>query len=315
MTLPSNSPGPIQLLNLGNVVTAGFRLYGANLKPYLRIAAVATFWVVLPFLALVPLTVFLASSSNNAGLIVLLSLVWLVLLSYCFAHYLAESALISRLVYSELISQPEPIAAARSVTNSRLWAFFRVALLMGLITLGLVLATYITLTIVLLIPAIFLASAMGSIGASPNGAMFLAIGVLGFVTVIVFLLILLWFGGRLAINELPLAIEPDVTAARSIGRSWNLTAKNAWRVISILLVATLIMLPIQGLVQLLFMLLQAALGSFLPSFVIGTLSLILVLLSNIVIIPFWQAIKAVIYYDLRSRREGLDLTLRRQEPI
>jgi hypothetical protein len=26
--------------------------------------------------------------------------------------------------------------------------------------------------------------------------------------------------------------------------------------------------------------------------------------------PFWQAIKAVIYYDLRSRREGLGLQVR-----
>ena len=28
------------------------------------------------------------------------------------------------------------------------------------------------------------------------------------------------------------------------------------------------------------------------------------------LIPFWQTTKAVLYYDLRSRREGLDLQLR-----
>jgi hypothetical protein len=28
------------------------------------------------------------------------------------------------------------------------------------------------------------------------------------------------------------------------------------------------------------------------------------------VMPFWQSIKAVIYYDLRSRREGLGLQLR-----
>ena len=35
--------------------------------------------------------------------------------------------------------------------------------------------------------------------------------------------------------------------------------------------------------------------------------------SGAVVLPFWQAIKAVIYYDLRSRREGLGLKLRDYE--
>jgi hypothetical protein len=34
------------------------------------------------------------------------------------------------------------------------------------------------------------------------------------------------------------------------------------------------------------------------------------LLGNIFIMPFWQSLKTVIYYDLRSRREGLGLQLR-----
>jgi len=28
------------------------------------------------------------------------------------------------------------------------------------------------------------------------------------------------------------------------------------------------------------------------------------------VLPFWQAIKAIIYYDLRSRKEGLGLQMR-----
>ena len=40
------------------------------------------------------------------------------------------------------------------------------------------------------------------------------------------------------------------------------------------------------------------------------LGFIIGLLSNILILPFWQAVKAVIYYDLRSRQEGLGLQLR-----
>ncbi|WP_287239347.1 MULTISPECIES: hypothetical protein [unclassified Okeania] len=46
--------------------------------------------------------------------------------------------------------------------------------------------------------------------------------------------------------------------------------------------------------------------SFLLGYAIG-------LLGNVFLLPFWQAIKAVVYYDLRTRREGIDLQLRKQD--
>jgi hypothetical protein len=36
------------------------------------------------------------------------------------------------------------------------------------------------------------------------------------------------------------------------------------------------------------------------------------ILSGALIMPFWQVIKAVIYYDVRARREGFGLQLRDQ---
>ncbi|NEP06180.1 MAG: hypothetical protein F6K34_15915, partial [Okeania sp. SIO4D6] len=39
---------------------------------------------------------------------------------------------------------------------------------------------------------------------------------------------------------------------------------------------------------------------------------IISLLGNVFWLPFWQTIKAVVYYDLRTRREGMDLQLRKQ---
>ncbi|BAZ86107.1 hypothetical protein NIES806_23170 [Dolichospermum compactum NIES-806] len=38
--------------------------------------------------------------------------------------------------------------------------------------------------------------------------------------------------------------------------------------------------------------------------------LLSLLIGGTFVMPFWQSIKAVIYYDLRSRREGLGLQLR-----
>jgi hypothetical protein len=37
--------------------------------------------------------------------------------------------------------------------------------------------------------------------------------------------------------------------------------------------------------------------------------IVIMLFLNIAVIPFWQTVKTVIYYDLRSRREGLGLEL------
>jgi hypothetical protein len=34
-------------------------------------------------------------------------------------------------------------------------------------------------------------------------------------------------------------------------------------------------------------------------------------ITTALIIPFWQSIKAVIYYDLRVRREGMGIDLRK----
>nr|WP_290221056.1 hypothetical protein [Trichocoleus desertorum] len=46
------------------------------------------------------------------------------------------------------------------------------------------------------------------------------------------------------------------------------------------------------------------------AFVISLLILGLSFVSGAIVMPFWQALKAVVYYDLRSRREGLGLKLR-----
>jgi uncharacterized membrane protein (DUF485 family) len=34
--------------------------------------------------------------------------------------------------------------------------------------------------------------------------------------------------------------------------------------------------------------------------------------SGALVTPFWQAMKAIIYYDLRSRKEGLGLQMRKR---
>lgn len=101
---------------------------------------------------------------------------------------------------------------------------------------------------------------------------------------------------------------------------------HAWRLQVIILIASLITLPIIVLAMIPFafgigyFVTLALSGGTEPSIDVSNtfwmlifLGLILLLLANVLVTPFWQAIKAVVYYDLRSRREGLGLKLRDRE--
>jgi hypothetical protein len=50
------------------------------------------------------------------------------------------------------------------------------------------------------------------------------------------------------------------------------------------------------------------------SFLIVFLGMFLGIVGATFMMPFWQAIKAVIYYDIRNRREGLGLQVRDSHP-
>jgi hypothetical protein len=311
---PSGSPSLIELLTVGNVVTAGLQLYRFRLKTYLGIAAIAVLWILLPFLVLIPIVIILINNSGNTPALWLLIPVWLLMLFYGLARSLSEIALISRLAFGELINQPETVRIARRHTQSRMWGFLFVTFLVAIILTGIAIGLYIVLSIASVVIFLPLGLFGQTLGTSP-----LTI-VVGVVLGIAFLLLLAtamsWFFARFAIAEVPLAIETGIGASTSVGRSWNLTQGNAMRTLLILWVASLITIPIQAFIQICITLIQVVLGQIIaqgsPIF-ISLYALILyglVLLSSILLIPFWQSVKAVIYYDLRSRREGLGLRLR-----
>ncbi len=112
-----------------------------------------------------------------------------------------------------------------------------------------------------------------------------------------------------------------MSAGDAISRSWKLTKSYEFKIMAILTVAGLITLP---LISLALIPLIAALLS-LPSLIINApsvspnigllfglvfLSILLFLIVGVFTNPFWQVVKAVIYYNLRTQTEGLGLTLR-----
>jgi len=99
MTANLSSPSPIQPLSIGNVVSAGLRLYRSHLKSYFQLALKAYLWILVPV--------------------------------YGWAKFYAIAALISRLAFGELVNQPESVESGRRYVNSKLWQFLITALLMG----------------------------------------------------------------------------------------------------------------------------------------------------------------------------------------
>lgn len=268
------SPNPMQPLSIGNVVTAGVRLYRSNLKTYLKLAASAYLWVLVPI--------------------------------YGWAKYAAISGLISRLAFGELVNQPESVSTAHSKIMPRLWSFFRIAFQVG-ISLFLV---YIGLTTV----ALVLAGIVGGIVGTVLGGSSSLTTIIVITTILasaIILLGLLWFYSRWIIAEVPLAVEENINGGESVARSWDLTKSFMWRIQGIVLVTFVVSLPIvilfSYLPQLLLLPLERGSSAYI---IVYLITFIISLVGGVLVMPFWQAIKAVIYYDLRTRREGLGLKLR-----
>lgn len=323
MALSSDPQGSIRPLSAGNVVSAGLRLYSSHFSQYFGVAMVATLWILLPIVLLVLLVGFFAVVQDYYALLGLLIPAWIVLLLYCSGKYLAGSAAISRLAYGDLIHHPESARNANRYTQSRLWGFVAIGLLLSLLYAAIAFGFYFVVVVV----AIVLLVVLGGFAVLQGGGTFeqalgnnplvaASIGLLVLAAIVCAILLFSWLSARVVVAELPLAIESEMGASRSIGRSWELTQKHAWRIVLILFITFLITLPLQILVQIISSVLQAALTVTIPpdsalfTGVTLLISYIIGLASGVFLLPLWQAIKAVIYYDLRSRREGLDLQLR-----
>lgn len=262
-----------QSLSVGNVVTAAFRLYRSHLKQYIGISFKAILWALIPI--------------------------------YGWAKLHCLNALIARLAFGELVNQPESLNNARHEIKPRLWNFLLAQILVGLIAYPLNIIHSIAVNV------------FGSV-LSDRAGLFLFINVLMF---LLYLSAYLWLYSRLFIPELPLAIEGSMSAGDAISRSWKLTKSYEFKIMAIITVAGLITLPLLSLASIPFI---AALV-ILPSLIINDnsvsssiglffglifSSLILFLIVGLFTNPFWQAVKAVIYYDLRTQKEGLGLKLR-----
>jgi hypothetical protein len=281
---------PLPLLSAGNIVTAALRLYFLRFKQYFKQSVLAHLWLLIPF--------------------------------YGWAKYLARQAMISRLVFAELMHQPEQIAIARQRTNARTWSLVGVQL--GVMIAMIVGFLFALLVIFFLILFIALASlVLGSRISPTNPWPWFIYPIVIFIYVFI-PVVLNWVYARCVVAEVALAIESNMTMMKSLRRSFSLSQPilNTFRIQGILLVGFAITIPIfffgsyfpfallLTLFGMILRLIQSPLSEssteiMIPIFIYG-----LFIFASILMMPFWQSLKAVLYYDLCNRREGFMLNLR-----
>lgn len=305
---------PVGTLSIGNVVTTATTLYKSNFKRYFQVSLRATGWL----LAIVGMAVVGAimiggifGLTNSWLFTIPIGLGLVVGSLYFLAKYATDRAVICRLAYQDLIDAPETVAVATGQLIPRTWGFLRLG---WLLSFYLFLVAAIAYILIAILAGIIVG--VGSYLKLPieNPFVILVIVLLIIGLILLWIAIVVRYYAYWFIAELPLAIEQTRSANFSIGRSKQLS-KGATRRIALIMTLTFLMiLPIN------------VVGS-IPSFIGQTMlaipdsatqggggllvfiGFLLNLLGELFIMPFWQAIKAIIYYDLRNRREGGDLTI------
>jgi hypothetical protein len=313
-----NNSDLVGTLSIGNVITTSTTLYKSNFKRYFQVSLRATGWgiaIVLVTVVAVVLGGFLFGLTNQWLVTIPVAIAWIGATFYFLAKYNTNRAVICRLAYQDLIDAPETVQAATQHLQPRTWAFLGLSWLLALylslvsVISIIVLAIGWSAVVTLVIYGLKLSLETFWVG--------LSLGLLMIGLFLVWIAILVRYYAYWFVAELPLAIESNISANFSIGRSKRLTTAAAGRVVLIITVAFLMTIPINLIGNM-----PSFIGQIMTSPGVSTdptaqiiggglilVGFILNLLGELFIMPFWQAMKAIVYYDLRNRREGGDLII------
>lgn len=234
-------------------------------------------------------------------LLALKAVFWLLVPVYGWAKFFALTALISRLAFGELVNQPESIPSGERFVNSRLWQFLFEKLLLTLLFSVVVIGLGIIFFLISGLLSSFLIQ-LGSFVAAAVSFLLISVAVIAVSVGFSFAM------SRLNLVEVGLAVEENVDSISAISRTWKLTEGYGWRIWLIYFVWSLITIPVQMVMQVLLQIILV-LSRSLPF--VSTITFIALIVSTIaLLLPLYQTITAVIYYEIRSRKEGLGLKLR-----
>ncbi len=305
MTNRATSGGPIKL-SVGDVITASLRIYRDHFKPYLLVSLQGYLWLLPAGVITAGVVAVLAALERAvneialAGMIVAAIAFLLVPWGYCLGKLVALQGVLARLVFFEVGEQPETVAAAKIQLMPRFWRFLWISLLSSLIFFLFFIPIGLGYGILI---GFF---AWNFAGGDPTIAATIALILLMIAWTFISFYIYIWAFARLALVDVCLAMEPTLSPTKAIGRSWALTKGYVLSLQLIFFLAFLITLPLSAFTNI------GTMGTVILGIDQTWGSLIdipLGLIVSILIVPFWQAIKALVYYDLRTRKEGLNLSL------
>lgn len=267
---------PTEPLTVGNVVSAALRIYRDRFSTYFKLALTTYLWLFIPI--------------------------------YGWAKFAMLSGVISRLAFGEVREKPESIRDVVRELEPRMWSFFGAGLLTILIYLG----VFIGASILFAIPGFIIA------GGSQSSPIISVIGLILYLLLVAFIIIIyIRLSSSFFIIEVPLAVENDLKATSAISRSWQLAQGFFYRIQVIILLAFLITIPL-FIISSIF----HRISEFLLVTTFGKNTYLLMLLyitMNIIpgafYLPFWQIVKAIIYYDIRTQKEGLGLELHSHQDL
>ncbi|BAZ28434.1 hypothetical protein NIES4074_08670 [Cylindrospermum sp. NIES-4074] len=284
MSENSNPQYSLQQISVGNIVNLGVNLYRAHLKQYFKLSLIAHLWLLVPI--------------------------------YGYAKFYALAALISRLAFCELIGQPESPKIARSKIKNQLLKFLLTGIFVTLIPLIQTFGVLVLFSVIYALLNLIFDLRNLTLPGNIDYLIFIRIGYF-LIFIVVYILLPLWFYSPLFLTDLPLVIEDNVSLSQTIKQSRQLIKKSRKRIISIILVSFLITLPTIIIIWIVVRLFLTLVLPIFPKLILsnsllfGTLfPIFLSFINGVIFMPMWQAIKAVVYFDFISQREGWGLNLR-----
>jgi membrane-anchored glycerophosphoryl diester phosphodiesterase (GDPDase) len=315
---PPPKPGliPLRPLDLGTLLGAAFRVLRRNPRPTFGASLLIQGASTVLLLAVVGLVGWAtlgridSSTSDDQGTIVAGS-IGIIGLSSIIPVFLsiAASALLQGIIVIEVargaLGEKLTFRQLRRLAKGRIWAIIRWSLLLVLLfaLAAAVLAAIITVFVV----------SLGAVGVAIGILLGLAFGIGCFVA-------FCWLGTKLSLVPSAIMLE-RLTVRQAIARSWRLTKGSFWRTFGILALVVVIVQVVQSIISLPLNFISPILTTLIdpngqnsPTALIVAggitlLSLVVSLVFSAITAVIQTATTALLYLDLRMRREGLDLDL------
>lgn len=325
---PSGSPGwapppkpgliPLRPLSLGTLLGASFRVLRRNPRPTFGVALLVQSVAFIVSIAVMgAITVFsvtrIASAAPDDQPAIIAGTVGIGVVSVLLTSFLSllASAILQGIIVVEVargsLGEKLPIRGLWGFAKGRIWALVGWAAIVGAV---MIVAIGIVVGIIVLMVALW-----GVLGA--------VFGVLlGILAGLGFLVLGVWLGTKLSLVPSALVLE-QIPLRAAISRSWSLTQDHFWRVFGIqILVGAILsiasniaLIPFSVVVPLLLALLDpngtGATSSVFWVVAVYILQMVVTVVVATITSIVMTATSALLYVDLRMRKEGLDLDLTR----